>query len=57
MFNLTQAEKLLENFKRINSALPVKDEETTDDSQESLEEITLDLEKAQQLIANFSRLF
>ena len=32
--NLEQAEILLENFKRINSALPVKDEETTDDNQE-----------------------
>lgn len=56
MFNLTQAENLLENFKRINSALPVKDEETTDDSQESLEEIILDLEKAQQLIRDFEKL-
>ena len=28
MFNLTQAENLLENFKRINSALPVKDKQT-----------------------------
>ena len=40
MFNLTQAENLLENFKRINSALPVKDKQTTDDNQESLEKIT-----------------
>lgn len=56
MFNLTQAENLLENFKRINSALPVKDEQTTDDNQESLEKITLDINQAQQLIQDFKKL-
>lgn len=56
MFNLTQAENLLENFKRINSALPVKDKQTTDDNQESLEKITLDINQAQQLIKDFKKL-
>lgn len=56
MFNLTQAENLLENFKRINSALPVKDKQTTDDNQESLEKITLDINQAQQLIKDFKNL-
>ena len=56
MFNLTQAENLLENFKRINSALPVKDKQTTDDNRESLEKITLDINQAQQLIKDFKKL-